>query len=92
EVFRTVYVFPVDFGQYGSAASLRNIIVIATHEPALSAEEIRRRARELVARGVVTVDRFTAAAADLYQTPIRTGDVPVLTDDFAPIDALIPTR
>lgn len=92
EVFRTVYVFPVDFGQYGSAASLRNIIVIATDEPALPADEIRRRAQDLVDRGVVTVDRFIAAATDLYQSPIRVDDVPVLTDDFAPIDALIPTR
>jgi spermidine synthase len=92
EVFRTVYVFPVDFGQYGSASSLRNIILIATDEPALPVDEIRRRAQDLAGRGVVTVDRFAAAAADLYEVPIRIDDVPVLTDDFAPIDALIPTR
>jgi spermidine synthase len=92
EVFKTVYVFPVDFGQYGSVESLRNIIVIATDEPALLPDEIQRRAQALVDRKAVTVDRFLAAAADLYTAPIPTGDVPVLSDDFAPIDRLIPTR
>lgn len=92
QVFKTVYVFPVDFGQYGSAESLRNIIVIGTDEPAIPAGEITRRAQALTASRAVRVDRFLRAAADLYVVPIRTDDVPVLTDDFAPIDALIPTR
>ncbi len=92
QVFRTVYVFPVDFGAYGSPAAIRNIIVVATDEPRVPADEILRRARSLVDRRAVTVDRFLHAAEDLYQPPIRTGDVPVLSDDFAPVDALIPTR
>lgn len=91
-VFRTVYVFPVDYGQYGSPTSVRNIIVIGTDAPPLAVDEIRRRAEALASSGTVTVDRFREAAANLYQVPIRTEDVPVLTDDFAPIDALIPTR
>ncbi len=92
EVFPTVYVFPVDFGRYGAPGSLRNIIVIATDAPALPPEEIRRRAQALVDARLVTVDRFLDAAGDLYETAIPTADVPVLSDDFAPIDALIPTR
>lgn len=92
EVFRTVYVFPVDFGQYGSPSSLRNIIVIGTDEPPLDADEIHRRARALMAGRIVTLDRFPDAARNLYQAPIQTSDVPVLSDDFAPVDALIPTR
>lgn len=92
EVFTTVYVFPVDFGQYGSPNALRNIIIVATDAPAISADEIVRRARALAAGRVVTVDRFVDAAGTVYQSPIRTNDVPVLSDDFAPVDALIPTR
>jgi len=92
QVYRTVYVFPVEFGQYGSPTALRNIIVVGTDEPALPPEEIRRRARSLVDRRVVTVERFQDAAASLYVTPIPTDDVPILSDDFAPVDALIPTR
>ena len=84
--------FPVDFDQYGSPNSLRNIIIIATDAPALPADEILRRARGLAAERIVTVDRFVDAAGTLYQAPIRMDDVPVLSDDFAPVDALIPTR
>ena len=92
QVFPTVYVFPVDFNQYGSPNSLRNIIIIATDAPVLPADEILRRARDLAAGRVVTVDRFVDAAGTLYQAPIRMDDVPALSDDFAPVDALIPTR
>lgn len=92
QIFPTVYVFPVDYGQYGSPTSLRNIIVVATDGPRLPADEIKRRAQALVDAKVVTVDRFLAAAGDLYETPIRTDDVPALSDDYAPIDMLIPTR
>jgi spermidine synthase len=92
EVFPTVYVFPVDYGQYGSPSSLRNIIVVATDGPRLSSDEIQRRARALVDAKTVTVDRFLAAARDLYEKPIRVGDVPVLSDDYAPIDMLISSR
>ncbi len=90
--FRTVYVFPVDFGPLGSLQSLRNIIVVATDEPALPVAEIERRARALVGDHKVTVDRFLRAAEDLYQAPIRTDDAPVLSDDYAPVDMLIPAR
>ncbi|MDR7482419.1 MAG: fused MFS/spermidine synthase [Armatimonadota bacterium] len=92
QVFPTVYVFPVDFAQYGAPASLRNIILVAGDAPRLPTAEIQRRAHALAAGGRVTVERFVDAAASLYEVPIRTDDVPVLSDDFAPVDALIPTR
>jgi spermidine synthase len=92
QVFPNAYVFPVDYGQYGSPSSLRNIIVVATDGPRLSRAEIERRAQALVDAKVVTVDRFLAAAKDLYETPIRVSDVPALSDDYAPIDMLIPPR
>lgn len=92
EIFPTVYVFPVDFDRYGSPSALRNIILVATTLPALPAAEILRRARDLTAARTVTVDRFVDAAGTLYQSPIRTDDVPALSDDFAPVDSLIPTR
>jgi hypothetical protein len=91
-VFPTVYVFPVDLGPKGSVEAVRNIIVVATSEPAISPAEIVSRAPVLVERRIVTVDRFLAAAGALYTAPIPTGDVPLLTDDFAPVDGLIPAR
>jgi spermidine synthase len=92
QVFPTVYVFPVDYGKYGSPSSLRNIIVVATDGPRLSRQEIERRAQALVVAKVVTVDRFLAAAGDLYEAPIGVSDVPALSDDYAPVDMLIPHR
>jgi spermidine synthase len=92
QAFRTVYVFPVDFGAFGSPESLRNIIVVATDEPATPAGEIRRRARALIDGRTVAVEGFLRAAQDLDQAPIRTDDVPALTDDYAPVDMLIPHR
>jgi len=88
-VFRSVYVFPIGYGGFSSTEMLRNIIIVGSMEPALPPEEIQARAARLAA-GVVRLSGFVEAAATLYGAPIRTEDVPVLTDDFAPIDALIP--
>lgn len=88
-VFPTVYVFPVGHGAFSSAELLRNIIIVGSMEPAVPSEEIQARAARL-AGGVVRLPGFVDAAATLYQGTIRTEDVPLLTDDFAPIDALIP--
>jgi spermidine synthase len=89
-VFRSVYVFPVGHGTFSSGEMLRNIIIVGSMEPALSATEVQARAARVVAEGVVRLPGFVEAAGTLYQPPIRTEDVPILTDDFAPIDALIP--
>ncbi len=88
-VFPTVYVFPVGHGAFSSAELLRNIIIVGTMEAGLSPEEIQARAASLAA-GMVRLPGFVDAAATLYQGAVRTEDVPMLTDDFAPIDALIP--
>ena len=89
-VFPTVYVFPVGYGGFSSPEILRNIIIIGTTNPPLSPEGVQARARAFA--GVVTLEGFEEAAATLYTAPIRTDDVPILTDDFAPVDALIPRR
>lgn len=90
-VFPTVYVFPVGHGAFSSAEMLRNIIIVGSMEPVLDAAEVQARAARLAA-GTVRLPGFAEAAATLYHTRIRTEDVPILTDDFAPVDALIPRR
>lgn len=89
-VFPTVYVLPV--GAYSGSAidpSLRNIVVLATKEPPLSPEVFRSRVEQLEAAG-----RLPAGSSDLARSlvvqPIDTSDVPLLTDDHAPVDTLIP--
>jgi spermidine synthase len=90
EVFPSVYVFPVDWRRYGGEEGLRNIIVVGAQAPVpLSADDVRAaaaRARDLAG---VSLPRFDEAAADLYTSPIRIEDVPVLTDDFAPVEILV---
>jgi spermidine synthase len=93
EVFPSVYVFPVDLRRYGGAQGLRNIIVVAAQTP-LPLDAGSVRAAAVRARGLagVSLPGFDEAAADLYTSPIRTDDVPVLTDDFAPVEILVQQR
>jgi len=84
-VFPAVYVFPVD-GDAGEA--LQNIIIVGAAGPRLDARAVRARAQDAVASGRVTVAGFAQDAATLVERPIETGDVPLLTDDFAPTDVL----
>jgi spermidine synthase len=89
EVYPGVYVFPVDFHPGGWAEALRNIVVVGT-DRRWPPGEVRARAQ--AARSLVKVSGFDAAVADLYTRPIATDDVPILTDDFAPTDALLAVR
>lgn len=93
EVFPAVYVFPTDWARFDSEEALRNIIVVAApHRTALSAGAIMAGARAARRVPGVTIERFEEAAGDLYSQPIRTDDVPVLTDDFAPVELLVQPR
>jgi len=66
---------------------VRNIILVGSRAPArLSPEEARRRAKDLVESGAVP-ERYTLRMHAAAQVPaVRTSDVPVLTDDFAPVE------
>jgi spermidine synthase len=92
EVFPAVYVFPVDMGANagpGDLELLRNIVLVGANE-VLSPGEVRERYAAVRAR--FPVSRIGAAVEDLHTVPIRTDDVPTLTDNYAPTDALIHGR
>lgn len=91
-VFPTVYVFPVEWDRFGSPTSLRNIILIGSTQAALAPEAIVAAVARVRRERGVTVERFEEAARDLYTAPIPTDDVPVLSDDFAPVDSLLQRR
>jgi spermidine synthase len=92
-VFPAVYVFPVDWGRYAGEETLRNIIVVGGRTaPALSAEGIRTAAARARQVAGVTLPRFDEVVGDLYTPRIRIDDVPVLTDDFAPVELLVQER
>lgn len=92
DVFPTVYVFPVDWGRYGGPESLRNIIVVGTDRAQLSPQDVLAAAERARQAPGVTLPRFLDVARDLYTEPIQTADVPVLTDDYAPVELLIQGR
>jgi spermidine synthase len=79
--FPQVYVFPVD--------GVANIILIATQsKDRLAKQEVIRRAQALEAQRKVHFPIETFAHSYVLD-PIPTDDVPVLTDDYAPVDGLL---
>jgi spermidine synthase len=79
--FAQTYVFPVE--------EISNIIVVATQgKERLGKQEVIRRSRRLEDEGKVQfpLERF-AHTYVLERIPM--GDVPVLTDDYAPVDGLL---
>ncbi len=90
EVFPAVYVFPVEFGPWGAEEALRNIIVVAVQSPPEGPAAVRARYARV--RDRIRIRDFEVVVRDLYTRPIPTEDVPVLSDNFAPIDDLIHAR
>lgn len=55
----------------------------------LTRERMVARARNLVQKGVVKLPNFVRRVGQLYSGPVETADVPLLTDDYAPVDTLM---
>ena len=88
-VFPTTYVLAVGRTS-GEAVDpvLRNLIVLATDRPQLRPEEFRQLVAGAEEQGLIPKES-AGLAWSLVTEPIATDDVPVLTDDFAPVDTLI---
>ena len=74
-------------GEDGDAEKNRNIIMLATDAPFGKAEFLARISGRVGGR--VTVSGFEEFGRDLYEGPVTTDDVPLLTDAHAPTDSLI---
>ena len=94
--FRSVYrtmdeVFPhvTAFRVPDSGPIIYNIEIFAVNAPkAVSLSTLRQRAKEM--QNTVIKDRWlTRRVEDVLSKPPRTDDVPTLTDDYAPVDALL---
>jgi hypothetical protein len=83
-VFSTVLVHPVG----AEPDSLQNLIVVAGNFAPPSKETLLTRWREARPR---TAPKLDGAIRSRYDRRIETTDVPLLTDDYAPTDALIVT-
>jgi spermidine synthase len=85
-VFPSLMVHPVDFQR--DASSIRNIILVAADHALPDRSFLLRRWNELRAEHARAPD-LTLAINRRYELFVPTRDVPVLTDDYAPTDALI---
>ncbi len=77
-VWRNVWVFPLGIAE-NAVDDSRNIVVLAS-DAQLTPDELAERIASRVG-GLVTVPAFERFAEDLYSGSIRTGDVPLLTDE-----------
>jgi len=63
-------------------------MLVASAERKLTRSEIMERARQVAPR--IKFREFLKYAGDYYDESVSVDDVPVLTDDYAPVDTLIP--
>jgi spermidine synthase len=82
-----LWVFPIGIGGDGLTQTRRNNIVLAT-DSAFGRDELLARIKSRVSDRV-KVAGYPDFAADLYTAVVPLGDVPVLTDSYAPTDSLI---
>ena len=89
-VFPTVAAHPVfeNFDDGKDPTQVRNLILVAG-ESALPGKGFLQSRWEDVRRDVPTAPDLTRAIRDRWAPTIPTGDVPLLTDDYAPTDALL---
>ena len=81
-VFSEVYVF-YTFSE--RASELQNLILVATRAPRYSAEALVEAAGKAPQRS----DVLTKYSRNLFLQSVSTGDVPLLTDDYAPAESLL---
>jgi spermidine synthase len=87
-VFPTVAIHPVLENGDRDLGGVRNLILVSGDGAAPSKEFLRERWSTLRRRAPSAPD-LTAAIRDRVDEAVPTNDVPVLTDDYAPTDALL---
>ena len=88
-VFPQVYVFPVSFDISVGGEIEQNVIVVASRDPVRSSKpELIARSHELSRRGGIFY-YLSSTSENLLETSLPMDDVPVLTDDYAPVDSLL---
>lgn len=90
-VFPELYIFPVEYRKMPWLYDRRNLIVIAPRKPMkLSVKDLKERAEKMVKEGKVKIAELPTYASELYLKQISFKDVPIFTDDYAPIEFLHP--
>ena len=89
-VWDHLWSFPIGLAEDGEAQKRRNVIVLASDTDVTRAELLRRISTSVDGR--VKLAGFPVFSADLYSGIVPMGDVPAMTDAFAPTDSLIDVR
>jgi spermidine synthase len=87
-VFPTVLVHPVILDEGEDDTTQRNLIMVATDAPAPRKDFLQRRWNE-TRRASPTAPDLANAIRNRHDRLVPTRDVPILTDDYAPTDALL---
>jgi spermidine synthase len=87
-VFPTVLVHPTILPKDKGDASFRNLILVATEQAAPQPVVLADRWREVRRETPIAPD-LAKPIRDRHDAEIPVGDVPTLTDDYAPTDALL---
>jgi spermidine synthase len=87
ELWRDRYAFPIGLASQKNPSATRNVILLVSDGGVQPVELSRRITSRL--DGKLKVPGLSGFAADLYARPVPTDDVPTLSDQYAPTDALI---
>jgi spermidine synthase len=94
-VFQSVYLFPRPSDQEReqggelAASRARNVILVGLKGTASWTPEAVNSSAAILSKSGVYSPTFLNDALHLYQRPVRTDDVPLLTDDYAPVDTMV---
>ncbi len=86
--FSSLAVFPVGFSLGKEVETTRTILLFATSAPGLTHARMAARLDELLGAKKLSELVTKSFLRDYFEQPIPTTDVPVLTDDYAPVDML----
>ncbi len=89
-VFDHLWAFPIGLAEDGDADKRRNVIVLASDADLTKAELVDRISARVDGR--VKLAEYPSFSADLYSNIVPLGDVPAMTDAYAPTDSLINVR
>ncbi len=93
-VFDHVYLFPhlheSERGGWLDPDRIRSLIVVAMNGPSRwTKDQIVASAEQLVQAKIVRIPTFLEDANKFYEGRVVTDDVPLLTDDYAPVDTMV---
>jgi spermidine synthase len=86
-VWKHLWVFWVDVGQGDVPLARQNVIVLATDADVTGTELLRRISTAVDGRS--QVPGLAKMGANMYTRMVELGDVPIMTDSYAPTDSLI---